>query len=434
MKTSKFQIIVLILFIVFIVTGVALFATYKGKSGDQALPPITVWGTFPKEKFDLYVAKINSGLAQPLTISYIQKTNAGFLGDFVAALARGAGPDAILVPSDVLLPTRDKLTPIPYTAWDQRTFIDTYIDEARVYLSPQGILGIPFSVDPLVMYWNRDTFNAAGIAQPPKYWSDFTELNKKLTQKNDTGTITTSAIALGDFSNVTNAREILGTLILQSGNPITKFDQYGSVMNTLAPSAEKSPVPAITYFTQAVNPTNPNYSWNRTWPDSKTAFASGKLATYFGFASELYTIRAKNPNLNYDVAALPQYKSGGTTAVYGKLYAFSIVKQSQVPGAVLQILSTITQPNYLVNISNDMYLPSVARSIIAAGSSDQYITIFNNAALIARTWLDADPGRTSIIFGDMVANIASGQKSIYQSVSDASQQYQDFINQALGQE
>jgi ABC-type glycerol-3-phosphate transport system substrate-binding protein len=433
MKTSKFQLIVLSLFILFIVGGVALFATYKGNSGSTTLPAITIWGTFPKDKFDGYIAKINSGLAQPYQITYVQKAQDEFLTDFIAALARGSGPDAVLIPSDMLLPSEDKLTIIPYTALNQRTFIDTYIDEARVYLSPQGVLGIPFSIDPLVMYWNRNMFNAAGIAQPPKYWSDFSVLNKRLTVKNSAGTINVSAVALGDFSNVTNAREILGTLMLQSGNPVTTFDQYGGVASALDPAYPKSPVPAVTYFTQAVNPSDPNYSWNHSWPDSKTAFASEKLATYFGFASELYTLRNKNPNLNYDVAPLPQYKSGGVAAVYGKLYGFSIVKQSQVPGAVLQILAAITQPNYLVNISNDMYLPSVSRAIIAAGSSDPYITIFNSAALIAHTWLDADPNQSSQILGDMVTAITSGQKSIYQAVSDASQQYQALINQSLGQ-
>ena len=434
MKTSKFQIIILIIFVVFIVAGVALFATYKGNSSSNLLPPITVWGTFPKDKFDLYISKINQTLQTPFAITYVEERPDAFLGDFVAALARGSGPDVILVPSDVLLPSEDKLTVIPYSAYPQRTFMDAYIDEARVYLSPSGILGIPFSVDPMVMYWNRDTFNAAGIPTPPKYWSDFTNLNKKLTQKTDNGTITASAIALGDFSNVVNAREILGSLLLQSGNPVTQFDQYGAVMSALNPASAKSPISAVTFFTQFVDPSNANYSWNHSWTDSKTAFVSGKLATYFGFASELFNIRAKNPNLNFDVAPFPQIKDGGAPAVYGKLYAFSIVKQSQKAQPAFQILTTITQPRYLVNLSNDLYLPSVDRLIISSGSTDPYITLFNNAALIARTWLDADPNTSRNIFGSMIQSITSGQKSIYQAVSDASEQYQDVINRAANQQ
>lgn len=433
MKTTKFQIIVLIIFVVFIVAGVALFATFKGSNSSNILPPITIWGTFPKDKFDLYISKVNQTQQTPFSITYVEEKPDAFLHDFIAALARGSGPDVILVPSDVLLPSEDKLTVIPYSVFPQRTFMDTYIDEARVYLSPNGVLGIPFSVDPMVMYWNRDTFNAAGLPTPPKYWGDFTILNKKLTQKTSNGTITASAIALGDFSNVVNAREILGSLLLQTGNPVTQFDQYGAVASAISPSAAKSPVPAVTFFTQFVDPSNANYSWNHSWPDSKTAFIAGKLATYFGFASELFNIRAKNPNLNFDVAPFPQLKDGGVPAVYGKLYAFSLVKQSPNAQAAFQIISTITQPSYLVNLSNDLYLPSVERVIIASGSTDPYITIFNNSALIARTWLDADPNTSRQIFGDMVQAVTSGQKQIYQAVSDASEQYQAVINQAANQ-
>jgi len=433
MKTSKFQIIVLIVFIAFIIAGVAFFATYKGGGQSNQLPSITIWGTFPKAEFDQYLAKVNSTLSQQMSVKYVEESQASFLGDFVAALARGNGPDAILVSADILLPTEDKLVSIPYTSYPQRSFIDGFVDEAQVYLGANGILGIPFSIDPMVMYWNRDTFNAAGIAVPPKYWDEFKDLNKKLTVKGDNGTVIKSAIAMGDFSNVVNARELLGSLILQSGNPVTAPDSYGVLGSAIGPNAAKSAVPAVTFFTQFVDPSNDNYSWNHSWTDSKTAFVSGKLATYFGFTSELSNIRNKNPNLNFDIAPLPQLRTGGIAATFGRIYAFSIVKQSQVQSAAFQIIYTLTQPQYLANISSDMYLPSVSRSVIAAGSKDPYITIFNSAALIAKGWLDADPSQSGAILGSMVQNITTGQKSIFQAVSDASSQYDAILHQAAGQ-
>ncbi len=433
MKTSKFQIIILIVFTIFIITGVALFATYKGSQGKNQLPPMIFWGTFPKDKFDQYVMQVNNTLPQQLQITYVEHNQAEFLNNFVAALARGSGPDAILVSADMILPTQDKLTPIPYSVFPRRTFLDQFIDEAGVYLGPDGIVGIPFSVNPMVMYWNRDTFNAAGIAVPPKYWDEFKELNKKLTVKDDNGTVTKSAVAMGDFGNVTNARELLGSLILQSGNPITAVDDYGAVSSKLKQSGAQSPVPAVTFFTQFVNPGSENYSWNRSWPDSKTAFVSGKLATYFGLAGELFALRNKNLNLNFDVSTLPQFRTGGVTAAYGKLYGFSIVRQSRIANAAFQAIATLTMPKYLVNISNLTYLPSVARDIIAAGTTDPYVAMFNVGALISRTWRDADPAQSSKIFGGMIQAITSGQKSIYQALNDASDRYDVVLRQAAGQ-
>jgi ABC-type glycerol-3-phosphate transport system substrate-binding protein len=431
MKITKFQIITLGLFLIFLVAGVAAFALYKGDNSSTTIPTVTFWGTFPADTFNSYVAKVNSTLVQPITVNYVQKSQATFSQEFIAALARGQGPDGILIPADVLLPHYDKLSAIPFTALPQRTFIDNFIEEGTVYLNASGLIAIPFTVDPLVMYWNRDTFNAAGIAAYPKYWDEFTGLNAKLTTKDANGNIRKSAIALGDFSNVGNAREIMASLIMQVGNPITRTDKDGFIQSTLKPSLSVDPTPAVNYFTQFVDPASTNYSWNRGMPPSKSAFLSGSLATYFGFASELNDIRNKNQNINFDVAPLPQLRSGGLKAGYARMNGFSIVRTSANPNAVFQVISILTDPANISQLNEMLYLPTVRRDVIAQGSSDPYITIFNQAALISKTWLDADPAKSRDIFGRMIEAITSGAKTIYQAIQDAGDEYDIILRQAL---
>lgn len=430
MKTSKFQIVVLSIFVIFIIAGVIGFATYKGSKEDQKLPPITVWGTFPRDRFDQYVSGVNNRLTNQVSVKYVELKQEAFLNEFIGALARGTGPDAILVPADMLLSTQDKLTAIPFSIYPAQSFYQQFIDEARVYVNKDGILGLPFSVDPLVMYWNRDRFNETGVALPPRYWDEFKELNKKMTVRSESGTVTKSAIAMGDFGNVTNARELLGSIMMQAGNPVTSLDQYGIISSAIKPAGETSPVPAVTFFTQFVDPSNENYSWNRSWPESKTAFVSGKLATYFGFSSELFSLRDRNPNLSYDVAPLPQFRTGGRAATYGRMFAFSLVKQSKQTNAAFQIIYTLVDPQFLESLTNDSYLPSVSRSLIARGSKDAYIQAFNEQALIARSWLDADPNASRRIFGEMIQAITTGSKSVYEALNDASLQYDDVLRKA----
>jgi ABC-type glycerol-3-phosphate transport system substrate-binding protein len=432
MKTSKFQIIFLIVFIAFIIAGVIAFATFKGSDAQDQIPAVTVWGTFPKNTFDNYVVGINNTLANHITVNYTEKQSSTIEQDFVSALARGNGPDVVLLPADMLLPAEDKLLTISYSTLPQGTFQSTFIDEGRIYLRSTGAVGIPFVVDPLVMYWNRDMFNTAGIPLPPKYWDEFAALNKKLTIKNDNGTVSQSAVAMGDFSNVVNAREILATLLFQSGNPITSRSATNGVMSTLTLAAAQSPLPALGFFSKFVDPNDANYSWNHAWPDSKTAFLSGKLATYFGLASELYSIRAKNPNLNFDASAIPQLRQGGFAATYGRIYGFSIVRASRNTSAAFQVISTLTQPQYLATLSAMLYLPSVSRSVISAGSTDPYITLFNQQALISKTWLDAGYDQSNRIFGNMIQTITSGQKSDIQALQEGTGQYNALLNEAAG--
>ncbi|MFA6459560.1 MAG: extracellular solute-binding protein [Candidatus Paceibacterota bacterium] len=425
---SKFQIIILSFFIICIVAGVAVFATYKGgNSAQNKLDPITIWGTFPQDAFDSYVAKVNLTLSAQLSITYVQKNRNTFSQEFVAALARGQGPDSIIIPADMLLPHIDKLTPVPYSALSQRDFMETFIEEGEIYLSQNGTYALPFAVDPLVMYWNRDIFSAAGLPSYPVYWEDFVTVNQKITTRDSGGAIRRSAVALGDFSNIVNAREILGSMILQSGNIVTR-----GTGNDYESSLRQEPVPLRTleFFTQSVDPNSKSYSWNRSMPDSKTAFLSGTLATYFGFASELADIRAKNPNLNFDVAPLPQWKSG-YKSVYSKMYGYSILRTSQYQNSAYQTFAILGSAANMSELSTSLYLPSVRRDIIASGSTDPYVSVFNEQALIGKTWYDADSSISFTILGNMVDSVTSGAKSLRDALSDASDQYDVALKQAV---
>jgi multiple sugar transport system substrate-binding protein len=417
--------------VIFIIVGVVTFAMYKGNnSSSTALPSVTIWGTFPASVFDQYVSDINNTSPTPVSITYKYIDPSAFSQQFIAALARGAGPDAILVSSDMLYPHEDKLALIPYSALPSRTFVDTYIQEAQIYMTDSGILALPFTVDPLVMYWNRDMFNAAGVATYPRYWDEFSNLNDKITVKDTNGNIRKSAVALGDFTNVVNAREILGSLWMQMGNPVTAFNAQGELHTTIRASAQVSPKLALDFFSQFVDPTNSNYSWNRGMPDSRTAFLAGNLASYFGFASEVNSLRAKNQNLNFDAAPLPQIRKGGVKATYGRMYGFSIVKASSNANGVYQTLSILLQPTYLANLSKTLYLPPVRTDLIAQGSNDPYLSIFGAAALVSKSWLDIDPSQSAQIFGNMVESITTGQKSPFQAIEDWGSQYDALIQQA----
>ncbi len=432
---SKFQIITLGIFILCIVGGAASFALYKGKPSNASLPAITIWGTFPASVFNQYVTEINNNQAQRMTVKYIQKNQDDFTREFVNALSIGQGPDAILVSADMILPQENKLLKIPYNMLSERSFRDSYIQEANVYLTREGVLAIPFVIDPLVMYWNRDIYNSAGIATYPRYWEEFVGtllkpgIVQKLTQKDDNNNLKKMAIAMGDFSNITNAREILGSLILQTGNPVTTATDLGYTQSTIQSSSY--PInPALQFFTQFANSTDVNYSWNRGITNDKTVFLSGSLSTYFGFASEMLELRAKNPNINFDAAPLPQIKTGGIKTVYGKMYGFSLVRASPNVNTAYQVISSITSPQYLQDLSKTMTLPTVRTDVIALGSSDPYITIFNQSALISKTWLDVDPITSRQIFGTLVQSITSGKKTFQQGIRDASNQYDLLLKQA----
>ncbi|MDE2172893.1 MAG: extracellular solute-binding protein, partial [Patescibacteria group bacterium] len=272
-------------------------------------------------------------------------------------------------------------------------------------------------------------FNAAGVSTYPRYWDEFANLNSKLTVRDQNSNIRASAVAMGTLANITNGRELLGSLILQTGNPVTMPDSTGAVVSALS-SARGTPTQALDFYSQFADPTSNNYSWNRALPADKVAFLSGTLATYFGFASELADIRAKNPNLNFDVAPLPQVRSGGTASSYARMYGFSVVRASANQNAAYQAIAVMSSAAYLPSLAQVMYLPTVMNAL-DQNSADPYIENFDKAALISRGWLDADPTESRQVFGDMVDAVVSGQKTADQAIRDGSDAYDVILRQAV---
>jgi ABC-type glycerol-3-phosphate transport system substrate-binding protein len=430
---SRFQLIFTGMFAGFLVLGVIVFAMQKGASSTQTTP-ITVWGYMSDSNFTklLEQTKLLSDRVTPVT--YVQKDPSTFEQDFLEAVADGAGPDVVMISQEQFYKEKNKLLPIPYATLDQRTFKDTYIQEAELFMLPEGIYAVPFSIDPYVMYWNRTIFQNAGLSQPPQYWDEFYNLAKVLTKKDGALNITQSAVGLGEYSNIAHAKELLSTLIMQAGSSITKLDpstgKVSSVFDerfndTMAPSEA-----AIDFYTQFSDPTKAAYSWNRSLPNSKDMFISGDLTTYFGPASELFEIQAKNPNLNFDVAYIPQSRDTKDKITFGNLEGLAIVKTSKHPAAAYKVISLLTGRDVLTTVSTMTLMPPVRRDLLASKPTTAYGSIFYNSAIFAAGWIDPNETETDTIFSNMIGSITAGRAQSGEAVGIASAAIEQLLNTA----
>jgi ABC-type glycerol-3-phosphate transport system substrate-binding protein len=331
----------------------------------------------------------------------------------------------------------NKITVIPYESYAEGTFKTTFLQEGELFLTPNGLLAIPFSVDPLVMYWNRDMFTNANLSLPPKYWDEFRLLAPLITKKDAAFNITQSAVALGEYQNITNAKSILSALILQAGNPIVVKSELG-LDSTLGASLGYSIAPtnaALTFYTQFADPQKEVYSWNRALPDSKTLFLSGKLGMYFGFASEYRELRQKNPNLNFDVTYLPQTRpqqnSQLISTTFGKLYGLAVLRASGANSAnAYGAISYLTSKDGMTLWSQYSGLPSVRRDALSAKPNDASTAVFANSALWSRGWLDPDSVRTDNVFKTMIESVTSGRAFYSDAVSSADLQLANLLREA----
>jgi len=418
-----FQIILLGIFGFFIVAGVITFATIRSDS-EGSIEPVTIWGTLEEADIRAVVVAVNEDLSEKLRITYIELREDEFEQELIEALASGEGPDLMFLSQDLILRHSDKVAVIPYESFPERNFKDRFIEEGELYLTPEGTIGLPFSVDPLVMYWNRSLFSNAGIAEPPKFWDEFFQLAQTLTEKDDRGNILKSAVALGTFDNITNAKEIITAMMLQSGTPIVvrRGEGLEVVLRDTFGFPSAPAVSSLRFYTEFADPATSIHSWDRSRPFSKQAFVSGDLAIYFGFASELFELRQKNPNLNFDVALIPQVSTSARDTTYGHMFALSVLKNSSKQGTAFQILGHMTGATAISAWEDSTGLPPVRRDLLSQEldvSADAFRTAFRRSALIAQAFLDPDREETSVIFQDMVEGVISGRSGLVSNAVDA---------------
>ncbi|KKU67312.1 MAG: Extracellular solute-binding protein family 1 [Parcubacteria group bacterium GW2011_GWA2_47_16] len=407
MKISAFQAVVLAIFGVSLVAGLVVLATVKNKNKGSGVP-VVIWGTISDADFNNAVKDLTQG-NNGLKMTYVEKRPEGFDQEFLETLAKGMGPDVILLSQDLILRHGDKMAPISYATMPLRTFKDTFVEEGELFLRAEGAIAIPFAVDPLIMYWNRDLLTNQGISRPPVTWDEFLTLVPRLTQKDKSQNIVRSGVSLGEFRNILNAKEIIAALFLQTGNSIVSPSSDGFGFASAIVPATLSSVGAINFYTDFANPVKPNYSWNRALPNSRDLFAAGKLAFYFGFASESSKIRDKNPNLNFDLTFFPQPKGSAVAVTFGKMWGLAVLKNSPNAVDALSHILAITSAGPLALWSEATGLPPVRRDLLSASPADPYQSIFYDSAIRSRGWLDPNPAESSIIFQNMIESVTSGE-------------------------
>ncbi len=422
---TTFQIILLVVFGLFILAGIFSFALYRGGSSNQT-PPITIWGTFDQATMTSFINKVAGSNAN---IYYVQKNPATFNTDLVQAIATGKGPDVILGTQDQIFSNNSLLITIPYQYYPQRTFLNTFIPEADLYLSSQGTIAFPIGVDPLMMYWNRVLLSNAGIAAPPTTWNQLVAMVPKLTVTDKTYNVTQSTVGLGDYVNINNAKAILSLLILQAGNPIVGQDANGNLIAVIGAGngASTAAAAALSFYTQFADPTSATYSWNSALQNSQNLFIANQLAFYFGFASEYNILAQKNPNLDFDVTTVPQRdknqsgQSSGSiqSTTYGNLYGFAVVRSSPNAATAVTDILTLTSQSAAGVWNTLTGLPAARIDSLSANPANPIEPVFNLSALWAVGWIDPNTTATNNIFQTMVTSVTSGQADPEQAVNTA---------------
>lgn len=350
-------------------------------------------------------------------INYQQFEEGGYEKNLVNALAGGTGPDLMMIGSDWVTKHQNKLAPADVAQLSPKTAEELFPKGVMQEYAREGkIYALPLYFDTMVLFYNKETFDAKGIPFPPKTWQEFITLIPTLKETNEVNQITKPAAAIGGTKGtITHMSDLLELLFLQSGNTIMG-EQKRSVL------ANQAGVRGLEFYLQFSNPQNQNYTWNENLGVSIDSFTSGKTAMIFGYAEDRRIIKNKNPFLEFGISAVPQFDLAKPITV-ARYWGLGVSSQSRNASWAWDFIMHATT-NMAIS---EQYLQATMRPPALRAQIEQYLQnpelkIFASGALTARSWQNPDPAATPAIFSRMVESVLSGKLAVQRALEFAQQE------------
>lgn len=284
------------------------------------------------------------------------------------------------------------------------------------------VLGLPFSLDSLILLYNRELLNQAHLTRPPKSWDEFKSSVQATTRADSQGKLVQAGVALGAASSVPHSADIISLLMLQNGtNMVSRdgsqatFASASSNDQNYRPGAE-----ALRFYTDFANPTKEVYTWNNTFGDAYDAFAAGKVAFVFAYARDVPTIRAKNAQLDFGISPVPQLSAREVN--YASFWPAVVSRKTKYPDEAWNFLDFATSPEHVLPYITATKQAPAVRTVIEQVKGDPELGTAAVAALTAQTWYHgSDSTIVETAFNDMVNQVLDGRMTPEAAVSKAAQ-------------
>ncbi len=464
----KNKIIILFLIFSFIITS-GFGCKIVDKQTQEAMKPITLnyWRVYDgQDSFD-EILDAYKKLHPFITINYRKLRYSEYESELLNALAEDRGPDIFSIHNTWTKKYLSKIAPMPASITmaypvtrgaikkevipELRTskslglneiknnFADAVYQDAVISVLnektkqyEQKVYGLPLSVDTLAMYYNKDLFNNAGIAEPPIHWNnEFQQDVKKMTKQDNKGEIVQSGAALGGSVNIERYSDILSVLMMQNGSVM--MDENGQTLFSRIPPALQDQrynpgLEALRFYSDFANPAKEVYAWNKNLENSLNMFAQGKLAIMFGYSYHLPAIKAQAPKLNFGIANLPQIE-GNIPVNFANYWLETVSSKSPYTNEAWDFIQFETKAEQAKTYLAKAKKPTALRSLINEQIDDLDIGIFAGQILTAKSWYKgADSNAMEKIFADMVDSAALSRDRLETIINLAANKVEQTVN------
>ncbi|MEK7637881.1 MAG: extracellular solute-binding protein [Patescibacteria group bacterium] len=401
-------------------------------TGGTASATLEVWGVFDDTPAFSDAIKAFEKANKNIKVNYKMFKPQDYEKAVLDALAAGQGPDVWMMHNTWLPKHINKIQPMPASTAGSKTplmtvrqFKDTFVDVAAAdIINGDKIYGLPLYVDTLALYYNKDMFASAGIAQAPKTWTEFMDDVKKITTYDASRNITRSGAAMGTARNINRSTDILMMLMLQSGVQMTDAD---NVQATFSRSVDGQNVGERTleFYTDFANKgrgAGDNgkevYTWDDSMHYSIDAFTAGETAMMINYSHQIPVLRAAASRLNWAIASVPQ-ASTVDSRTYANYWPLVVSLKTKNSDAAWQFAYYMTAGDGTIPYLNAAARPTARRDLINQQKTDPDLGVFAEQALSARSWFQVDNAAIETIFADMIDAVNLGGKTFQDAIRTA---------------
>lgn len=281
--------------IVIVMAGIIIGKMSK-KTGDKTVT-LNYWGLWEEEGVVNGVIADFEAKNPGIKVKYIKNQKDNYRTRLKAKLTKTSSdsdsPDIFRIHSSWVPMFEEDLAKVPTETVKTIGLESDFWEVYKTDLRKKGSwLTVPLMYDGLSLYYNKEMLGKKGI-NPPKTWWGLQEAAVKLTERNESGQLIKSGVALGLTDNVDHWSDIIGLMLKQNGVNVLKGDTIN----------QKKLEDVLAYYVLLGS----KYKvWDASWPPSTVAFANGNLAFYFGPSWRIFDLEAINPNLKYEITTVPQ--------------------------------------------------------------------------------------------------------------------------------
>lgn len=440
MKFTKQQGIIIFGGLLAILCIVGLIYVGARHTASGAKITLTAWGTDPKSVFDDLATAYKNSQGVDLELDYTQIDPSVYDSKLLDAFAAGTGPDIFEVGNRDLPKWVSLTTPVPVSLAASFN-VTTLQNDFPTVVAQDFVVGdagsagqvyaLPLDLDTLVMFYNKDIFDSAGIVYPPKTWDDFESDIASIRIENGQGQLTRAAAAIGGSeASIADAPDLVFLLMLQNGAAMTNTDGSSATFNSGGPDSTNPGLAAFDFYLQFSNSASPYYTWSDSMGDAVENFIAGKTAIMFGYEADMANIKQKAPFLNFGVAPMPQPANATIAVNYPKYTGLAVSRQSPQAAAAWQfIIFAAANTTGEAAYTKDTGEPPASRAYIAANMDDPNYGVFAAQALTARSWHEEDSVAIDGIMNTAIQNVLNGTLNSSQALGTA----QDAVTAVEGQ-